>query len=88
MAFCPGIVSGGTRWGTTVKDYLSLTAEENLPYRPSLGFRCDLATQYGFARLICEYMNAEDVAALPDIRGFEDIVGRIKAKQECEISTQ
>lgn len=80
VAFCPGIVSGGTRWGTTVKDNLSLTTKENLPYGPRLGFRCDANTQFRFARLICEYMNAEDLANLPDNEGFEDIVGRIKAK--------
>lgn len=70
--------------GTAVKDYLSLAAEENLPYGPGLGFRCDSATQYRFAQLIWEYMNAENVDGRPDIRGFEDIVGRIKAKQKCE----
>lgn len=80
VAFCPGIVSSGKRWGTIVKDYLSLTTKENLTYGPSLGFRCNADTQYRFARLICEYMNVEDVKDLPDIKGFEDIIDKIKAK--------
>lgn len=80
VAFSPGIVSGSSRWGTTVKDYLSLTTKEDLPYATSLGFRCDSLTQYRFAELIYKYMNVEDVNDLPDIKGFEDIVDRIKAK--------
>lgn len=84
VAYCPGFIgTAGIKWGTIVHDYLSLTAQENLPYGPSLGFRSDAATQYRFARLIGEYMNAEDVTGLPDIEGFEDIVGRIKAEQDC-----
>lgn len=80
VAFCPGIISGNMRWGKIVKDYLALTTEKNLPYGPSLGFRCDSFTQYRFAKLICEYMSVEDVNDLPDIKGFEDIIDRIKAK--------
>lgn len=80
VAFCLGIISRDTRRGKIVKDYLSLTTKENLPYGPSLGFRCDANTQYRFARLICEYMNVEDVDDISDIEGFEDIIDRIKAK--------
>lgn len=80
VAFCPGLVSSGSRWGTIVKDYLSLTTKDNLPYGPSLGFRCDSFTQYRFAKLIFEYMTVPDVDDIPDIQGFEDIIARVKAK--------
>lgn len=83
VAYCPGFISNtGRKWGRVVQDYLSLTAKEDLPYGPSLGFRCDAPTQYRFARLICEYMQAEDIAELPDIEGFEDIIARIKTKED------
>lgn len=78
VAYCPGLISSGRR-GTMVKDYLSLTTKDNLPYGPSLGFRCDSYTQYRFAKLICEYMTVSDVDDLSDIQGFEDIVAKIKA---------
>lgn len=82
VAYCPGFVNSiGMRLGIIVRDYLSLTAKEKLPYGPGLGFRCDSATQYRFAQLICEYMNAKDVAGLPDITGFEDVIARIKAEE-------
>lgn len=82
VAFGSGIISGSSRCGTIVKDYLSLTTKENLPYGPSLGFRCDWGTQYRFAKLICKYMNAEDVGNLPDIEGFEDVIARIKVNKD------
>lgn len=61
-----------------VHDYVSLTAKENLPFGPRVGFRCDVYTQFRFARFICEYMNVADLEDMPEIEGFEDIISKIK----------
>lgn len=61
-----------------VDDYVSLTAKENLPFGPRVGFRCDVYTQFRFARFICEYMNVADLEDMPEIEGFEDIISKIK----------
>lgn len=61
-----------------VHDYVSLTAKENLPFGPRVGFRCDVYTHFRFARFICEYMNVADLEDMPEIEGFEDIISKIK----------
>lgn len=61
-----------------VDDYVSLTAKENLPFGPRVGFRCDVYTQFRFAWFICEYMNVADLEDMPEIEGFEDIISKIK----------
>ena len=82
VAFCSGVISirSSGRNGTITPDYLSLTAKEDLPFGPSIGFRCDSGTQYRFALLICKYMNVPNLDDMPDIEGFEDVINRIKAK--------
>lgn len=61
-----------------VHDYVSLTAKEDLPFGPRVGFRCDVYTHFRFARFICEYMNVADLEDMPEIEGFEDIISKIK----------
>lgn len=84
VAFRSGLINirekGVSGQGMATGDYLSLTAKEDLPLGPSLGFRCNASTQYRFALFICEYMNVSDLNEMPDIEGFEDIINKIKAE--------
>lgn len=81
VAFCSGLTPISSRYQTATCDYISLTAKEDLPFGPKVGFRCDSYTQYRFALLICEYMNVSYLDDMPDIKGFENIIDRIRTKE-------
>lgn len=77
VSFCSGTIPSGHH-AQGVSDYVSLTAKEDLPLGPRVGFRCDVDTQFKFAWFICEYMNVADLEDMPEIEGFEDIISKIK----------